>query len=67
MMEVKSIDRDGEILVMKGKMMGSMNTIIHIRPEDTWLALRMMSVKVVLYLPVMLFRGFWRTWRGGKQ
>jgi len=60
MMDVKSIDRDGENLVMKGKMMGTMYASIYLRPQDVWQALRLLSFSTVLRLPVILFTGFWR-------
>jgi hypothetical protein len=61
MMDVKSIDRDGENLVMKGKMMGSMNTAIYLRPEDVWQALRLLSFRILLSLPLTLVKGCWRS------
>lgn len=61
MMDVRSIDRDGENLVMKGKMMGSMNTAIYLRPEDVWQALRLLSFRILLRLPLTLVKGCWRS------
>jgi hypothetical protein len=61
MMDVRSIDRDGENLVMKGKMMGSMNTAIYLRPEDLWQALRLLSFRILLTLPLTLVKGCWRS------
>lgn len=63
MMDVKSIDRDGENLVMKGKMMGTMYAAIYLRPQDMWQALRLLSLSTMLRLPVILFKGFWRNRR----
>ena len=60
MMDVKSIEREGENLVMKGKMMGSMYAAIYLRPEDIWQALKLLSASIFLYLPVMVVKGFWR-------
>jgi hypothetical protein len=60
MMDVKSIDRDGEDLVMKGKMMGTMYASIYLRPQDVWQALRLLSFSTMLRLPGILFKGFWR-------
>lgn len=62
MMDIKSIDKDGDKLVIKGKMMGSMATVIHVRPEDLWDAFKMLSWKTLLSMPLMLLRG-----RGGKR
>jgi len=61
MMDVKSIDRDGENLVLKGKMMGTMYAAIYLRPQDVWQALRLLSFSVMLRLPMILVKGFWRT------
>jgi hypothetical protein len=65
MMEVKSIDRDGDNLIMKGKLMGSMYASIYLRPQDLWQALRLLSFSTFLRLPVMLFRGFVRSRQSG--
>jgi hypothetical protein len=60
MMDVQSISRDGENLVMKGKMMGSMYAAIYLRPEDVWQAIRLLSFSTFIHLPVMLAKGFAR-------
>ena len=43
MMEVKSIQQDGDNLVMKGKVMGSTSTVILIKPEDCWQAVKLLG------------------------
>jgi hypothetical protein len=60
MMDVKSIYLEGENLVLKGKMMGTMATVIHLKPEEVWRAFALMSWKTVFYMPIMLWKGFWR-------
>lgn len=60
MMDVKSFHLDGDSLVMKGKMMGSMNTQVYIKPEDMAEAVALMPWKVILRLPVLYFRGLIR-------
>jgi hypothetical protein len=67
MMDVKSIHREGENLVMKGKMMGTMSTAIYLRPEDLWQALRLLSFPILLSLPLILGRGCWRTRRSDAK
>jgi hypothetical protein len=57
MMDIQSFHRNGAVLVMKGKMMGAMNTAVHIRPEDLWGAFRLMPWRVLLCLPWMLLKG----------
>jgi hypothetical protein len=66
MLDVKSIDREGENLVLKGKMMGTMSTAIYLRPEDLWQALRLLSWRLILSLPLTLGRGCWRTFRSAR-
>jgi hypothetical protein len=65
MMDVKSIQPEGENLVLKGKMMGSMYASIHLRPQDLWQALRLLSFTTLLRLPAMLFKGFLRNRKSG--
>jgi hypothetical protein len=60
MMEVKSIEREGERLIIRGKVMGSMPTTICLRPEDIWAAWHLMSWDVICRLPLMLLKGFRR-------
>lgn len=60
MMDVTTILRDGDRLVLKGKMMGAMNTAIYLRPEDMWQAFRLVPWSVILRIPWILVRGWWR-------
>jgi hypothetical protein len=60
MMDVKSFLLDGDNLVMKGKMMGSMNTAVYIKPEDLAEAVSLMPWKVILKIPVLYFKGLFR-------
>lgn len=61
MMDVASIRRDGDSLVMKGKMMGTMSTAIYLRPEDVWQAFRLVPWSFILSLPWTLFKGYRRS------
>lgn len=67
MMDVKSIDREGDRLVLKGKMMGAMATTIYVKPEDMWSALRLFPLSVILRMPLLLARGFWRSRASRRQ
>ncbi|WP_371433384.1 hypothetical protein [Novosphingobium sp.] len=58
MMDVKSIDLDGDRLVIKGKMMGAMAATIHVAPVDMWAAFRLFSWRVKLRMPGLLLRGW---------
>jgi len=60
MMEVKSIQQDGDNLVMKGKVMGSMSTVILIKPEDCWQAVKLLDWQTLLRMPLILFKGYWQ-------
>lgn len=61
MMDVKSITLEDHNLVLKGKMMGTMATVIYLKPEEVWKAFTLMSFTTMLYMPVMLVKGFWRS------
>ncbi|MDY0014045.1 MAG: hypothetical protein RBS40_14260 [Rhodocyclaceae bacterium] len=58
MMDVKSIVQDGDNLVMKGKVMGSINAIIVIKPEDAWQALKLLGVALLFRMPAILLKGY---------
>lgn len=72
LMNAQSLERQGDDLVMKGKMMGTMPATIHIRPEELWEARHLLSWSVLSYLPAMFIKG-WRRSRkaaattGGAQ
>jgi hypothetical protein len=66
MMDIRSLEREGDVLVMKGKVMRSMPVTIHLRPEDLWQAFSLFSWPLLLRLPMLLFKGF-RLSRRAKQ
>jgi hypothetical protein len=57
MMDIKSIDQDGDTIVIKGKMMKSMAATIHVQPEGVWEAYRLFPMKLILRLPALLLKG----------
>jgi len=57
MMEVKSIDKQGDVLVIKGKMMGTMAATLHVTPQTLWEALALLPWSTRLALPLMLLKG----------
>lgn len=59
MMDVKAITLEGEKLVVKGKMMGAMAAVIHVKPEDMWEAFTLFPLSVKLRMPGLLWKG-WR-------
>jgi hypothetical protein len=58
MMEVKTIDLNGNLLVIKGKMMGAMATTIQVKPEDMWRAFMLFPWRVKLKLPWLILQGW---------
>ena len=60
LMETVWIRREGDILVMKGKMMEAIPSLIYVRPEEIWRGRKLLSWSILLYMPVLLFKGFWR-------
>lgn len=62
MMDVKSIELEGEKLVVRGKMMGAMAAVIHVKPEDMWAAYKLFPWSVKRKMPGLLLKG-WRASR----
>lgn len=58
LMDLKSFGLLGDALEMKGKMMGSMNMTVLMKPEDLWSAYQMMPWRVLIRMPCMLFKGW---------
>lgn len=58
MMDMLSMSREGENLVIKGKMMGAMLATIYVKPKDIWQSLGLLSFSIIVYMPVMLVKGF---------
>jgi hypothetical protein len=62
LIDAKSLRREGDNLVMKGKLMDAYTMSIYLKPEEIWSMLDLLSWSVIRYLPVMLLRG-WRSSR----
>ena len=60
LMEASSLERRGDDLVMKGKMMGTMPATIYIKPEEIWSAKGLLSWSVIWYFPIIVIKGWWR-------
>ena len=56
LMEIKSLERDGNNLVIKGKVFGTMPMTARLRPEEARKGLRLLNFKLVLFLLTFLFR-----------
>lgn len=63
LMEIKKIEYKDSKLVIRGKMMGTMPTTAQIRSGELWKALTMLSLKVVLRFPKLLYLG----WKSEKN
>lgn len=56
MMSVGEISREGNDLVLRGKIFGAMPMIAKVKPEEARAALRLLDAKTVLFLLTLLFR-----------
>jgi len=56
LMTVSSLARDGDCLVIKGKIFGAMPMTAKLRPEEARAALKLLDAKTVLFLITLLFR-----------
>jgi hypothetical protein len=56
MMTVSSIERDGSVLVIKGKLFGTMPLTAKLRPEEARKAFRLLNFRTALFLLTLPFR-----------
>jgi hypothetical protein len=56
LMEVESLDRDGNDLVIKGKVFGSMPMSARLKPEEARKGLKLLSPRMTAFLMTLLFR-----------
>lgn len=63
LMEVKKLEYKDSKLVVRGKMMGTMPTTAHMYPDELWKALTMISLKVFLSFPKLIYLG----WKSAKK
>jgi hypothetical protein len=56
MMTINAIERDGAMLVVKGKLFGTMPLTAKLKPVDARAALKLMSWRTRLFLLSLLFR-----------
>ncbi|WP_249675103.1 hypothetical protein [Pseudomonas abieticivorans] len=56
LMAVSTIERNGDELVLKGKIFGAMPMVAKVRPEEARAALRLLDLKTVLFLLSLVFR-----------
>ncbi|RZF63613.1 hypothetical protein EWE75_14855 [Sphingomonas populi] len=58
MIDISSIALVENRIVIKGKMMKSMATTLHVEPKSVWEAFRLFPLKLLVRLPILLFMGF---------
>jgi hypothetical protein len=56
LMEVESLDRDGNDLIIKGKVFGSMPMTAKLRPAEARKGLKLLGFKLALFMLTFLFR-----------
>ena len=56
LMEVKSIERDGSDLVIKGKVFGAMPMTARLRPAEAKKVLKLIDLKTALFILTLPFR-----------
>ena len=56
LMDVSAIERDGDDLVIKGKVFGAMPMTARLRPEEARKVFGLMNLKLVLFILTLPFR-----------
>lgn len=56
LMTVRKIERDGDALVIRGKIFGAMPMVAKLTPEEARAALKLLDFRTILFLITMLFR-----------
>jgi hypothetical protein len=56
LMDVSSIERDGEDLVIKGKVFGAMPMTARLRPAEAKKALKLIDLKTAMFILTLPFR-----------
>jgi hypothetical protein len=56
LMQVRSLEREGNTLVIRGKIFGAMPMVAKVTPAEARAALKLLDFKTVLFLLTLLFR-----------
>lgn len=56
LMQISSLERDGSTLLIKGKVFGSMPMTAKLTPREGRNALRLLNLRLALFLMTFLFR-----------
>jgi hypothetical protein len=56
LMQVRSIEREDNVLVIRGKIFGAMPMVAKVTPAEARAALKLLDFKTILFIVSMLFR-----------
>lgn len=56
LMRVSAIERDGESLILKGKIFGTMPMTAKLTPDQAREAFKLLNLRMILFLVTFLFR-----------
>lgn len=56
LMAVRKIERDGNALIIRGKIFGAMPMVAKLTPDEARAALRLLDFRTILFLLTILFR-----------
>ena len=56
LMAVRRIERDGDNLVIRGKIFGAMPMVAKVTPEEARAALKLLDARTILFIVSLLFR-----------
>jgi hypothetical protein len=56
LMQVRSIDREDNVLVIRGKIFGAMPMVAKVTPSEARAALKLLDFKTILFILSMLVR-----------
>jgi hypothetical protein len=56
LMQVRSIDREDNVLVIRGKIFGAMPMVAKVTPKEARAALKLLDFKTILFILSLLFR-----------
>lgn len=56
LMAVRKFERDGDNLVIRGKIFGAMPMVAKVTPAEARAALKLLDAKTILFLLTLLFR-----------
>jgi len=56
LMQVRAIEREGNTLVIRGKIFGAMPMVAKLKPAEARAALKLLDAKTIFFLLTLLFR-----------